>query len=77
MRLRKKLKSPLIISQVDGGEMRIAGMAWPHLSFGGAKWNHKLYAAPEMSSDLILGEYWLKRYKAHLKFEPATLTVVT
>ena len=40
---------------------------------GGVQASHTLYVAPELCTELILGEDWLKARKACLEFEPAKL----
>ena len=67
------LEADLIISQADGSQMEIEGKIRCPIKVGGVQANHTLYVAPELCTELILGEDWLKARRACLKFEPAKL----
>ena len=67
------LEADLVISQADGSQMEIEGKIWCPIKVGGVQANHTLYVAPELCTELILGEDWLKARKACLEFEPAKL----
>ena len=63
----------MVISQADGSQMEIEGKIWCPIKVGGVQAKHTLYVAPELCTELILGEDWLKARKACLEFEPAKL----
>ena len=67
------LEADLVISQADGSQMEIEGKIRCPIKVGGVQANHTLYVAPELCTELILGEDWLKARRACLKFEPAKL----
>ena len=48
-----------MISQPDGGKMRIAGIVWLPLRIGRAK-GDELYLTSDLCSDQMLCEDWLK-----------------
>ena len=67
------LEADLVISQADGSQMEIEGKIRCPIKVGGVQASHTLYVAPELCTELILGEDWLKARKACLEFEPAKL----
>ena len=67
------LEADLVISQVDGSQMKIEGKIRCPIKVGGVQASHTLYVAPELCTELIVGEDWLKARKACLEFEPAKL----
>ena len=67
------LKAALVISQADGSQMEIEGKIRCPIKVGDVQANHTLYVAPELCTELILGEDWLRARKACLEFEPAKL----
>ena len=67
--------SDIAISQADGRGMRILGIKWLPVKVGGVDKFQKLYIAPGLCEDVVLGEDWLKECGAQLNFDPAVLTV--
>ena len=67
------LEADLVISQADGSQMEIEGKIRCPIKVAGVQASHTLYVAPELCTELILGEDWLKARKACLEFEPAKL----
>ena len=67
------LEADLVISQADGSQMEIEGKIRCPIKVGGVQANHTLYVGPELCTELILGEDWLRARKACLEFEPAWL----
>ena len=67
------LEADLVISQADGSQMEIEGKILCPVEVGRIQTKHTLYVAPELCTELILGEDWLKARKACLEFEPAKL----
>ena len=50
--------------------MAVLGMMWLPLRVGGVKENHKLYVAPGLCNQLILGKDWLEQNRTQLTFNP-------
>ena len=63
----------MVISQADGSQMEKKGKIRCLIKVGDVQANHTLYVAPELCTELILGEDWLRARKACLEFEPAKL----
>ena len=57
------LEADLVISQADGSQMEIDGKILCSVEVGGIQAKHTLYVAPELCTELILGEDWLKARK--------------
>ena len=65
----------LHFSQADSSRMRIAGMTWLSFQLAGTRSDIKVYVAPDLCGELILGSHWLRQHKALIRFDPATLTL--
>ena len=65
----------LHLSQADSSRMRIEGMTWLPFQLARTRDDMKVYVAPGLCGELILGSDWLKQHKAHIRFDPATLTL--
>ena len=50
-------------------------MTWLPLQLVRTRGDMKVYVAPDLCGELILGSDWLKQHKARIRFNPATLTL--
>ena len=64
----------LHLSQADSSRMRIEGMTWMSFQLARPRGDMKVYVAPDLCGELILGSDWLRQQKAQIHFDPATLT---
>ena len=65
----------LHLSQADSSRMIIEGMTWLPFKLAGTRGDIKVYVAPDLCGELILGSDWLRQHKAQIRFDPATLTL--
>ena len=68
-------ESDLIITQANGQEMPLKGMCWLPVEIEGMSTWSKFYIAPNLDRELILGEDWLKKNQAQIRFKPNLLTI--
>lgn len=50
-------------------------MMWLPFQLARTRRKLKVYVAPDLCGELILGSDWLRQNKAHIRFDPATLTL--
>ena len=65
----------LFISQIDRSQMRIEGMTWLPFKLAGTIGKLKVYVAPDLCGNLILGSDWLRLNKAQICFDPTRLVL--
>ena len=65
----------LHLSQADSSRMRKEDMTWLPFQLARTRGDMKVYVAPDLCGELILGSDWLWQHKAQIRFDPATLTL--
>ena len=65
----------LHLSQADSSRMRIEGMTWLPFQLARTRGDMKVYVAPDLCGELILGSDWLRQHKAQIRFDPVSLTL--